>query len=95
LCRYDEAAPTFGCLEVWRIITGGGGWHHPVHLHLIDGWELGRAIYDSFIRSFVPEISLGLYRQSMVLLVMVLLVTRHSCFNIGRANLLNAWLSAW
>lgn len=27
-------------LEVWRIITGGGGWHHPVHLHLIDAWLL-------------------------------------------------------
>ena len=37
-----EAAPKFGCLEVWRVITGGGGWHHPVHLHLIDGWILNR-----------------------------------------------------
>jgi hypothetical protein len=27
---------------VWRVITGGGGWHHPVHLHLIDGWILNR-----------------------------------------------------
>ena len=37
-----EASPTYGCLEVWRIITGGGGWHHPVHLHLIDGWLIER-----------------------------------------------------
>jgi len=38
-----EAAPTYGCLEVWHIVTGGGGWHHPVHMHLIDAWALGRS----------------------------------------------------
>ena len=37
-----EASTTFGCLEVWHIVTGGGGWHHPVHLHLIDGWLIER-----------------------------------------------------
>ena len=37
-----EASATFGCLEVWHIVTGGGGWHHPVHLHLIDGWMVER-----------------------------------------------------
>ena len=37
-----EASATFGCLEVWHIVTGGGGWHHPVHLHLIDGWLIER-----------------------------------------------------
>jgi FtsP/CotA-like multicopper oxidase with cupredoxin domain len=37
-----EAAAQYGCLEVWHIITGGGGWHHPVHLHLIDAWIVER-----------------------------------------------------
>ena len=37
-----EAAAQYGCLEVWHLITGGGGWHHPVHLHLIDAWLVER-----------------------------------------------------
>ena len=37
-----EAAAQYGCLEVWHLITGGGGWHHPVHLHLIDAWIVER-----------------------------------------------------
>ena len=37
-----EAAAQYGCLEVWHLITGGGGWHHPVHVHLIDAWLVER-----------------------------------------------------
>jgi hypothetical protein len=31
-----------GTLEVWRIVNGGGGWSHPVHVHFEEGIILRR-----------------------------------------------------
>ena len=31
-----------GTLEVWRIVNGGGGWSHPVHVHFEEGIVLRR-----------------------------------------------------
>ncbi|KAF2467429.1 oxidase cueO precursor [Lindgomyces ingoldianus] len=30
------AKPQRGQVEVWDLVNGGGGWSHPVHIHLID-----------------------------------------------------------
>ncbi|ORX99874.1 Cupredoxin [Clohesyomyces aquaticus] len=30
------AKPPRGAVEVWDLVNGGGGWSHPVHIHLID-----------------------------------------------------------
>ncbi|KAH7040786.1 Cupredoxin [Microdochium trichocladiopsis] len=30
------AKPQRGRVEVWELINGGGGWSHPIHIHLID-----------------------------------------------------------
>ncbi|KAF2716563.1 hypothetical protein K431DRAFT_307685 [Polychaeton citri CBS 116435] len=30
------AKPQRGAVEVWELVNGGGGWSHPVHIHLID-----------------------------------------------------------
>src|SRR5438270_844439 len=29
-----SAAPKFGTREVWHLVNGGGGWDHPIHIHL-------------------------------------------------------------
>jgi spore coat protein A, manganese oxidase len=31
-----EANPGVGDIEIWRLINNGGGWFHPVHIHLVD-----------------------------------------------------------
>src|SRR3712207_408465 len=33
--RYD-AYPVLGTTEIWRLINKGGGWWHPIHIHLIE-----------------------------------------------------------
>jgi bilirubin oxidase len=30
------ANPKRGAIEVWELVNGGGGWSHPIHIHLID-----------------------------------------------------------
>jgi bilirubin oxidase len=30
------AKPQRGNIEVWELVNGGGGWSHPIHIHLID-----------------------------------------------------------
>ncbi|KAF2118161.1 oxidase cueO precursor [Lophiotrema nucula] len=30
------AKPQRGQVEIWELVNGGGGWSHPVHIHLID-----------------------------------------------------------
>lgn len=30
------AKPPRGTVEVWELVNGGGGWSHPVHIHLVD-----------------------------------------------------------
>ena len=37
-----SAAPQLGDLEIWRIINGGGGWSHNVHIHFEEGRILSR-----------------------------------------------------
>ncbi|MGL5081152.1 MAG: multicopper oxidase family protein [Microcoleaceae cyanobacterium] len=31
-----EANPGLGDVEVWRLVNNGGGWNHPIHIHLVD-----------------------------------------------------------
>lgn len=31
-----DANPGFGDVEIWNLINPGGGWVHPVHIHLVD-----------------------------------------------------------
>jgi FtsP/CotA-like multicopper oxidase with cupredoxin domain len=31
-----EANPGLGDVEIWKFVNGGGGWHHPIHIHLVD-----------------------------------------------------------
>ena len=39
---FTEARPRSGDLEIWEIENSSGGWHHPVHLHLVDFAVLDR-----------------------------------------------------
>lgn len=36
------ANPKRGAIEVWELVNGGGGWSHPIHIHLIDFQLLSR-----------------------------------------------------
>ncbi len=42
--RYREvfANPALGDIEIWDIENNSGGWHHPMHIHLIDFKVLSR-----------------------------------------------------
>jgi hypothetical protein len=47
--REVVADPGLGDVEVWTYANGGGGWFHPVHMHLVDQKILsrdGRAPFD-------------------------------------------------
>lgn len=37
-----EANPRLGDVEIWKFVNGGGGWHHPIHVHLVDMLILSR-----------------------------------------------------
>ncbi|OKH24623.1 multicopper oxidase family protein [Chroogloeocystis siderophila] len=37
-----DGTPQFGDIEIWRLYNNGGGWFHPIHLHLIDCQILDR-----------------------------------------------------
>ena len=37
-----DANPQLGDVEIWRLFNNGGGWFHPVHIHLIDQQILDR-----------------------------------------------------
>ena len=39
--RFD-AFPKLGTTEIWRLINNGGGWWHPIHIHLIEFLVLKR-----------------------------------------------------
>lgn len=30
------AKPPRGSVELWKLVNNGGGWAHPVHVHLVD-----------------------------------------------------------
>jgi spore coat protein A, manganese oxidase len=34
--NYIAANPAPGAIEIWRLVNTGGGWLHPVHIHLVD-----------------------------------------------------------
>jgi spore coat protein A, manganese oxidase len=38
-----DANPGLGDVEIWRLVNGGGGWNHPIHIHLIDFQLLSRS----------------------------------------------------
>jgi spore coat protein A, manganese oxidase len=31
-----EANPGLGDVEIWQLVNNGGGWNHPIHIHLVD-----------------------------------------------------------
>lgn len=37
-----DADPGFGDIEIWNLVGAGGGWIHPVHIHLVDLQMLDR-----------------------------------------------------
>ena len=37
-----EAKPKLGTAEIWKLVNGGGGWAHPVHIHFEEGRILKR-----------------------------------------------------
>ncbi len=37
-----EAAPKNGDIEIWKFVNKGGGWFHPMHIHLVDFKVLDR-----------------------------------------------------
>lgn len=37
-----DANPGFGDVEIWNLVNPGGGWIHPVHIHLVDLQLLSR-----------------------------------------------------
>jgi spore coat protein A len=36
------ANPGLNEVEIWELVNRGGGWFHPVHIHLVDGKQLDR-----------------------------------------------------
>jgi spore coat protein A, manganese oxidase len=38
-CNAVDYQPELGHIEVWNLVNPGGGWVHPVHIHLLD-WQL-------------------------------------------------------
>jgi bilirubin oxidase len=36
------AAPKRGSIEIWELENGGGGWTHPIHIHLVDFQVISR-----------------------------------------------------
>jgi len=34
--------PALNEVEIWELVNKGGGWFHPVHIHLVDGKQLDR-----------------------------------------------------
>ncbi|KAJ4415048.1 hypothetical protein N0V82_007564 [Gnomoniopsis sp. IMI 355080] len=45
------ARPPVGATEIWELVNGGGGWSHPIHVHLVDmhviartGGNMGRGV---------------------------------------------------
>lgn len=47
-----------GTVEIWELENGGGGWSHPIHIHLVDFRVLSRSNDDG--RIVYPYESLGL-----------------------------------
>ncbi|KAF2756142.1 Cupredoxin [Pseudovirgaria hyperparasitica] len=45
------AAPQRGSIEIWELENGGGGWSHPIHVHLVDFQVISRTGSD---RSVLP-----------------------------------------
>lgn len=37
-----DAFPKLGTVETWRFVNGGGGWWHPIHVHLVEFQVLNR-----------------------------------------------------
>ncbi|MDV6343325.1 multicopper oxidase domain-containing protein [Nitrosomonas sp. Is37] len=40
--RRVSAAPDKGGVEIWRLVNGGNGWSHPIHVHFEEGQILKR-----------------------------------------------------
>ncbi|KAM7190926.1 putative bilirubin oxidase precursor [Rhypophila sp. PSN 637] len=48
-----------GTIEIWELENGGGGWSHPIHIHLVDFKVLSRSNPDAG-RTLYPYETLGL-----------------------------------
>ncbi|MFL5322256.1 MAG: multicopper oxidase family protein [Myxococcaceae bacterium] len=40
--RRIDARPKLGTREIWKLVNGGGGWVHPVHIHDVGAFVLDR-----------------------------------------------------
>lgn len=40
--RRIDAFPKLNTVEIWRFVNGGGGWWHPIHVHLVEFLALSR-----------------------------------------------------
>jgi spore coat protein A, manganese oxidase len=40
--EFTLANPAFESVEIWELENPGGGWHHPIHIHLVDFKVLDR-----------------------------------------------------
>jgi FtsP/CotA-like multicopper oxidase with cupredoxin domain len=40
--RRIDAFPKLNTVEIWRFVNGGGGWWHPIHVHLVEFLPLSR-----------------------------------------------------
>jgi spore coat protein A, manganese oxidase len=56
-----DANPALGDVEIWRLENGGGGWNHPIHIHLIDFQILSRSdgVIFNYERGWKDVIYLG------------------------------------
>ncbi|WP_346290325.1 multicopper oxidase family protein [Sphaerothrix gracilis] len=64
-----EANPGLGDVEIWKIVNKGGGWNHPVHIHLIDFLMMNRknGRLNNYERGFKDVIYLGENQEINVL----------------------------
>lgn len=46
------AKPPQGAVEIWELVNGGGGWSHPVHVHLVDMSVIGRTGSDRGVEPY-------------------------------------------
>jgi hypothetical protein len=49
------AKPPRGTIQVWELENGGGGWTHPVHVHLVDFKVLSRTGGDRGVQNYEAQ----------------------------------------
>lgn len=41
-----------GTTEIWELVNGGGGWSHPIHVHLVDMHVIARTGFDRDVEPY-------------------------------------------